>query len=68
MPPRRRAASGAATGRIRRRRDAHKGAERRAPYRDLSYDTLVNDFIAALPSPRLADQIMRDNPARLYGF
>ena len=39
-----------------------------APYRDLSYDALVNDFIAALPSPRLADQIMRDNPARLYGF
>ena len=39
-----------------------------APYRDLSYDALVNDFIAALPSPNLADQIMRDNPARLYGF
>ncbi len=47
---------------------AHKGADEPAPYRDLSYDALVNDFIAALPSPRLADQIMRDNPARLYGF
>ena len=47
---------------------AHKGPNAAAPYRDLSYDALVNDFIAALPSPRLADQIMRDNPARLYGF
>ena len=47
---------------------AHKGSDAAAPYRDLSYDALVNDFIAALPSPRLADQIMRDNPARLYGF
>ena len=48
--------------------DAHRGAANVAPYRDLSYDALVNDFIAALPSPRLADRIMRDNPARLYGF
>ena len=48
--------------------DAHRGAANGAPYRDLSYDALVNDFIAALPSPRLADRIMRDNPARLYGF
>ena len=48
--------------------DAHQGAANGAPYRDLSYDALVNDFIAALPSPRLADRIMRDNPARLYGF
>jgi predicted TIM-barrel fold metal-dependent hydrolase len=47
---------------------AHKGSDAAAPYRDLSYDALVNDFNAALPSPRLADQIMRDNPARLYGF
>jgi predicted TIM-barrel fold metal-dependent hydrolase len=47
---------------------AHKGAGAAAPYRDLSSDALVNDFIVALPSPTLADQIMRDNPARLYGF
>lgn len=48
--------------------DAHKGGDIVTPYRDLSYDRLVEDFVAALPSPRLADQIMRDNPARLYGF
>jgi predicted TIM-barrel fold metal-dependent hydrolase len=46
----------------------HKGADRAAPYRSLSYDRLVEDFIAALPSPALANQIMRDNPARLYEF
>ena len=48
--------------------DAHRGAASAAPYRNLSYDKLVEDFIAALPSPALADPIMRDNPARLYGF
>jgi predicted TIM-barrel fold metal-dependent hydrolase len=48
--------------------DQHQGSAATAPYRDLSYDKLVDDFIAALPSPALADQIMRDNPARLYGF
>lgn len=47
---------------------AHRGAGIVAPYRDLSYDRLVSDFIAALPSPGLADMIMRDNPARLYEF
>jgi len=47
---------------------AHKGRDAQAPYRDLSYDRLVEDFIAALPSPALANQIMRDNPARLYEF
>jgi hypothetical protein len=29
---------------------------------------VVDDFLAALPSSALADRIMRDNPARLYGF
>ena len=48
--------------------DRHKDGNTIAPYRDLSYDKLVDDFLAALPSPSLADQIMRDNPARLYGF
>lgn len=37
-------------------------------YRDLSYSRLVDDFIAALPSPDLADRILIDNPERLYGF
>jgi predicted TIM-barrel fold metal-dependent hydrolase len=48
--------------------DHHEGRDKVAAYRDLSYDRLVEDFIAALPSPSIADQIMRDNPARLYGF
>jgi predicted TIM-barrel fold metal-dependent hydrolase len=47
---------------------AHEGPDKPAPYRDLSYDKLVEDFIAALPSPALANQIMRENPARLYEF
>ena len=47
---------------------AHRGCDLVTLYRDLSYDKLVDDFIAALPSPGLADQILRDNPARLYGF
>jgi hypothetical protein len=38
------------------------------PYRALSYEQLVDDFIAALPSRQLVEPIMTDNPARLYGF
>ena len=45
-----------------------KGAALEAPYRELSYETLVDEFIAALPSAELAERILRDNPARLYGF
>ncbi len=37
-------------------------------YRALSYERLVDDFIAALGSPARADAIMRDNAARLYEF
>jgi len=48
--------------------DRHRGRDEIAPYRNLSYDRLVEDFIAALPSPSLADRIMRDNAARLYDF
>jgi predicted TIM-barrel fold metal-dependent hydrolase len=38
------------------------------PYRDLAYTSVVEDFLATLGSAELADRIMRDNPARLYGF
>jgi predicted TIM-barrel fold metal-dependent hydrolase len=48
--------------------DAHKDGTTISPYRALSYEKLIDDFIAALPSPNLADMIMRDNAARLYGF
>lgn len=39
-----------------------------APYRNLRYDTVVDDFIAATGSKELAEQILSDNPARLYSF
>ena len=48
--------------------DKHKGASIEAPYRPLSYATLVDDFLAALPSADLADPIMATNAAALYGF
>lgn len=37
-------------------------------HRPISYEALVDDFIAALASAELTDMIMRENPARLYGF
>lgn len=48
--------------------DAQKGSEILGEYRPLSYERLVDDFFAALPSQELAERIMSDNPARLYGF
>jgi predicted TIM-barrel fold metal-dependent hydrolase len=48
--------------------DAHRGAWVETPYRALSYAALLSDFVAALPSAGLADQILLDNPARLYGW
>ena len=48
--------------------EQQKGASLEAPYRALSYETLVDDFLAALPSADLAERIMRDNAERLYGF
>ncbi len=46
----------------------HRGGAVALPYRKLSYEGLVDDFIAAVGSPELAEQIMSDNPARLYEF
>jgi predicted TIM-barrel fold metal-dependent hydrolase len=37
-------------------------------YRKLSYERLVDDFIAAFGSDARADRILRDNAARLYEF
>jgi predicted TIM-barrel fold metal-dependent hydrolase len=48
--------------------ETHKGPDVVTPYRALSYERVVDDFLAALPSEALADRIMRDNPARLYEF
>jgi predicted TIM-barrel fold metal-dependent hydrolase len=46
----------------------HGDAARPLPYRPLSYTALVDDFLAALGNAELAQAIMTDNPARLYGF
>ena len=48
--------------------EQQKGAALEAPYRALSYETLVDEFLAALPSADLAERIMSENAARLYGF
>ena len=48
--------------------DDHDGPDVVGPYRALSYERLVDDFVGALGSDALADRILRDNPARLYGF
>jgi predicted TIM-barrel fold metal-dependent hydrolase len=45
-----------------------RGPDVPTAYRDLSYTQLVDDFIAALPDPALADKILIDNPTRLYQF
>jgi predicted TIM-barrel fold metal-dependent hydrolase len=45
-----------------------KGPDIVGRYRALSYERLVDDFVAALGSDARADRILRDNAARLYGF
>jgi predicted TIM-barrel fold metal-dependent hydrolase len=48
--------------------EAHKGPDQLVPHRALSYERVVDDFVAALPSGAVLDRVMRDNPARLYEF
>jgi predicted TIM-barrel fold metal-dependent hydrolase len=48
--------------------DQQKGAAIEAPYRTISYRSMIDDFLAAVAAPDLAERILRDNPARLYGF
>jgi predicted TIM-barrel fold metal-dependent hydrolase len=48
--------------------EAQMGSAVLAPYRSLRYETLVDDFIAATGSLELAERILSENPARLYGF
>jgi len=38
------------------------------PYRDLDYAAVLDGLCTMLPSADLTAQILRDNPARLYGF
>jgi predicted TIM-barrel fold metal-dependent hydrolase len=48
--------------------DDQKGGNVEAPYRPLSYEALVDEFLVALPSRNSAERVMSDNPAQLYGF
>ena len=48
--------------------EQQRGASNEAPYRVLSYESLVDDFLAALPSADLIPRIMSENAGRLYGF
>ena len=48
--------------------DDQKGANLEAPYRALCYTTLVDEFVAALPSKVFVERVMSENPVRLYGF
>jgi predicted TIM-barrel fold metal-dependent hydrolase len=48
--------------------DAQHGPDIAGVYRPLPYQTVADDFIGALGSDELAQMIMSDNPARLYGF
>lgn len=44
--------------------DPHAGTA----YRQIPYAALIDDFLAALKSPALANAVLRENPARLYGY
>lgn len=46
----------------------HHGAGSAAPYRPLSYVQVLEDFLAALPEPGMAQRILAENPRKLYGF
>jgi len=39
-----------------------------APYRNLRYETLVDDFVAAVGAKELAERILSENATRLYAF
>ena len=45
-----------------------KGADVEVPYRALEYSQLLSNFVDAVPDTTLAERILFDNPARLYGF
>ena len=44
------------------------GSAAMVPYRQIEYAALVAGFRSSLPSADLADRIMAENPARLFGF
>jgi len=46
----------------------HADANTALPYRALSYESLVDHFVAAIGDATLAQAVMVDDPARLYEF
>ena len=44
------------------------GSDVLGTYRNLRYETLVDDFMTAVGSAELAERILSDNPGRLYDF
>jgi predicted TIM-barrel fold metal-dependent hydrolase len=48
--------------------DQQMGGAVLAPYRNLRYETLVDDFVAAVGSAELAERVLSNSPARLYEF
>ncbi len=48
--------------------DEQFGSNVLGAYRNLRYETVVDDFMAAVGSVELTERILADNPARLYGF
>jgi predicted TIM-barrel fold metal-dependent hydrolase len=48
--------------------EGQKGGDVETPYRKISYNVLVDDFLAALGDIKLARAILETNPARLYGY
>jgi predicted TIM-barrel fold metal-dependent hydrolase len=48
--------------------DEQFGSNVLGAYRNLRYETVVDDFMAAVGSVELTERILADNPARLYEF
>lgn len=46
----------------------HRRGKTMVPYRELSYQRVLEDLLEALPQEAIAGKILRDNPQRLYGF
>jgi predicted TIM-barrel fold metal-dependent hydrolase len=49
-------------------RTDQEGADVTIPYRTISYERLLGDFLGSLPDRAFAERILVSNPARLYGF
>jgi len=48
--------------------EQHGGPDAPAPWRAISYAELFERFVQAVGDPDLTERLLRDNPARLYGF